>query len=385
MFCNQCGHACTPSDTFCAGCGTAVHQPPGRARTRVLVVVLSLVALLAAGGIAVAVAMMNRAAPAGDAAASGVASVDAAPLDQQPTFDVARLSPSVLTLRVFDANGQQTAQGSGFVFRDDGLAVTNWHVAKSAHAISATDGSGRTFTVTQLINADQANDLATLQLRLDAGTTVTALQPADTRTVKPGSHVYTISTPIGLSQTISDGMLSGIRQLAGQQVFQITAPISPGSSGGPVFNDRGEVIGVIMSQYQVGQQLNFAIPIDTVVRLMASPSELVQSAPADRQPDAPLFDRALAAFNEARYADAARLFEEVIAANPTQAAAFYNAGLAYQNLKNYGRASDYYRDFIQRADPQSDDVQRARNFLAAYATTLSQEAQAVPAGRGNAQ
>lgn len=379
MFCTSCGRAVDSGASFCGHCGAPAHALQARARSRTLrlVVLLAVVAIAAAGA---AFLVTPRTTPA-EQPPTAAAAPDAA---ETATFDPARLSPSVLTLHTFDAAGQPLGQGSGFIVGAGGLAVTNWHVAKGATSISATSGTGESFTVTRLVSADEANDLVTLQLSGAVVRSLLALPPADSRTVKPGVRVYTISTPVGLSHTVSDGMLSGVRTLNGVQVLQITAPISPGSSGGPVFNEQGQVIGVITSQFSQGQQLNFAVPIDMVVRLMAQPTQMARAPEQPGAPDsASLFGRALNAFNADRFAEAAELFDEVWRTYPTEYAALYNAGLAYTRLGDYARAADSYQRFVERADPQSDEAQRAQRFLALYATELNKQPDAAGAAKEN--
>jgi S1-C subfamily serine protease len=144
--------------------------------------------------------------------------------------------------------------------------------------VTATNGVGDSFTVSRLLNVDEANDLVTMQLEGEGkAIRFVPLQPADSRKVTVGLRVLTISTPRGLSQTVADGLLSAIRSEDGLQLLQITAPISPGSSGGPVLNTDGEIVGVIRGQITSGQQLNFAIPIDIAVRLL---NESTRRAPS---------------------------------------------------------------------------------------------------------
>jgi hypothetical protein len=90
--------------------------------------------------------------------------------------------------------------------------------------------------------------------------------------LKLGDAVIVISNPEGLEATITNGLISAIRELRGASLFQISAPISAGSSGGPVFNDQGEVIAVVRSTLESGQNLNFAIPANEVARLLARPA-----------------------------------------------------------------------------------------------------------------
>ena len=92
----------------------------------------------------------------------------------------------------------------------------------------------------------------------------------DNDTVQIGMPVYVTGNPRGLEGTFSDGLISAIREVNGRKLFQMTAPVSPGSSGGPVLNSSGEVIGITVSQVKDGQNLNFAVPVNYLKELAAT-------------------------------------------------------------------------------------------------------------------
>ena len=398
MYCIHCGVACQPADSFCGACGGSV---PVELRTRPIEP--HGVPERRSQGLSSRAMLWGAASLAVVAVVVGVVYVSnrdeptaAPPSVLASRFDYRTVAPSVLTLYCFNQAGKLIAQASGFIIRSDGVAVTNWHVANDAYSITATNGRGESFTVIRLLSTDAENDLVTMQLGPAAGDSPVkfiALSPGDTRTLNPGQKVFTVSAPEGLSQTVGDGLLSAVRSEGGLQLFQITAPISPGSSGGPVFDERGQVIAVIKSQLPSGQQLNFAIPIDIVVRLLNEPSRALANPRAPETPpplrapsrtrvepsSSDLFDQGMAAHKERRYSEAARLFERVIAKDATEAAAYFNAGLAYSEMEDFGHASDYFSRFIALAEPNDEDIPRARRFLAAYASSLGQQAAPPPA------
>ena len=96
-----------------------------------------------------------------------------------------------------------------------------------------------------------------------------SLSLGNSDTVQVGETVYAVGNPQGLEGTFSQGIVSSIRQVGSDKVLQITAPISPGSSGGPVLNSKGEVIGVSVATFRGGQNLNFAIPSNYLKVLIA--------------------------------------------------------------------------------------------------------------------
>lgn len=173
-----------------------------------------------------------------------------------------RSAQSVFLLLVQASNGKFVAQGSGFLIGANEI-VTNAHVA-SAGKVFVNVGQARIQTTDVAI--DDANDLAIL--RVDAELSAPALVLAS-GSPSPGDPVFVISNPEGLTRTISQGILSGLRVVRGRELLQITAPISPGSSGGPVFDAPGQVIGVAVAQLEEGQNLNFAVPVVALRQLLA--------------------------------------------------------------------------------------------------------------------
>jgi uncharacterized protein (TIGR02145 family) len=146
--------------------------------------------------------------------------------------------------------------GSGF-FISENVIVTNYHVIEGAsEAYCYTNNSSTKYKIEGYLAVDKVVDLILLKV---PGLNRKALKIAAS-SVFPGQKVYVIGSPKGLPATISDGMISGLRDFEGYKLIQITAPISPGSSGGPVLNANGELIGVSVGQFKDGQNLNFAIP-----------------------------------------------------------------------------------------------------------------------------
>jgi len=120
------------------------------------------------------------------------------------------------------------------------------------------------------MDVDSRKDIAFLKIK---AIDLKVLRVGSSSTAQVGDTVYSLSNPLGLPRTLSQGIISGIRQLDGYQLLQITAPISPGSSGGPLFNTKGEVIGITAAALEGGQSLNFAIPIDYARGMILSPSD----------------------------------------------------------------------------------------------------------------
>jgi hypothetical protein len=173
---------------------------------------------------------------------------------------------SVFLIYVNDASGTPTALGSGFLVAPQ-LLVTNHHVVEGGEPVLAV---GPARIPLKIVSIDTVNDLAIVSV----GTSLTSTPlPLASGESKPGEQVYTIGNPQGLEKTISQGIISGLRELDGRKLIQITAPISHGSSGGPVLNIKGEVVGVAVGILENGQNLNFAVPFDYVRALLAHKDE----------------------------------------------------------------------------------------------------------------
>jgi S1-C subfamily serine protease len=198
----------------------------------------------------------------------------------QTARDIAQRSfSSVLLIATSDAGRQPLALGSGFFVRP-GVIATNLHVVRgSAAATAKVVGSSTAFSVGGIVAMDSIHDLALLSLNGAAGS---PLAIGDSRAMSIGDEVYAVGNPQGLEGTFSQGIISGIRLLGADTLLQIAAPISPGSSGGPVLNAHGEVIGVAVASFREGQNLNFAVPAVYLTALLGRAGSLQPLTAAPR-------------------------------------------------------------------------------------------------------
>jgi S1-C subfamily serine protease len=178
-------------------------------------------------------------------------------------------SKSVLLIFVKSADSKIVAQGTGFLV-EGGKIITNKHVVRDGTALIDLGGVRIPATVE---STDELNDIAVLTVAAEIS--VEPLVLAD-KTPPPGSNVFAIGNPRGLEKSISTGVLSGVRTVGKRELLQITTPISPGSSGGPVFDSSGKVVGVTVGSIEEGQNLNFAVPASAVIKLLRGQS--LQSA-----------------------------------------------------------------------------------------------------------
>jgi hypothetical protein len=177
---------------------------------------------------------------------------------------------AVVSIVMSDKEGHPIAQGSGFLISKDGRVVTNYHVIKSGSSAVIKLPDGASFPVEGVLVSDKHRDVAIIKAH---GSNFRMLILGDSARLQVGEEVVAIGSPLSLESTVSNGILSGIRTVEeeGGKFLQITAPISPGSSGGPLFNMVGEVVGITTSHLVGGENLNFAIPIDDVKHLTLMP------------------------------------------------------------------------------------------------------------------
>jgi serine protease Do len=173
-----------------------------------------------------------------------------------------RALPSIVLIKV----GNEL--GTGFVVWGDGRIATNLHVIASGRSATVVLPDGREFHDVAVMAADAERDLAVIRVGV---TGLPPLRLGDSRKVKAGEAVVAIGHPLGLGNTVSNGLISAVRELGPQlTLLQISAPIAPGSSGGPLFNDRGEVIGIATLYATEGQNLNFGVPVAYLKPLLLS-------------------------------------------------------------------------------------------------------------------
>ena len=208
------------------------------------------------------------------------------PTDLIPNFVApSSLAPLVLAVRAgvvnisttnVDSRGSffsprsEKSLGSGFVLSEDGFVVTNNHVIQKAESISVRLADGREFAA-EIVGADPSTDVALLRLRGKLGTLPTVYL-GDSDGLSVGDWVVAIGNPFGLDHSVAHGMISAKERVIGVGEFddfiQTDALINPGNSGGPLFNMRGEVVGVTTAIISQGQGIGFAVPINMVKDLL---------------------------------------------------------------------------------------------------------------------
>jgi S1-C subfamily serine protease len=172
---------------------------------------------------------------------------------------VQRAKPAVVEILTFDQQNNLLKTGTGFFISPDGLLLTNFHVISGASSIMAKTPTGAVYFLKSVLSASKTYDVAELQF---FATDVPYLSLGSSSGAVEGQRVLVIGNPEGLEGTVSDGIISAFRD--NRSMIQITAPISLGSSGSPVLDESGQVLGIAQLIFKEGQNLNFAISSESI-------------------------------------------------------------------------------------------------------------------------
>ncbi len=260
-----------------------------------------------------------------------------------PAEDIAEKAlAATVYLEMKDKNGKTLGIGSGFFVKSN-LIATNYHVIEgAAKGTAKLVGKSTTYNIEGVTATDKTNDLALLKVTAYG---IKSLSLGDSDKVRIGEAVYVAGNPKGLEGTFSDGIISSRRDTLTKERLQMTAPISPGSSGGPVLNRKGEVIGVSFAGHRAldAQNLNFAIPSKYLKKLLAQPkiakplSQGQQSISADTY-----FLWGYTKSKLGDYAGAIADYTKVIRLQPDAADAYNNRGIEKGQLgQHFAAISDY--------------------------------------------
>src|SRR5688572_1082133 len=324
--------------------------------------------------------------------------VEASQQDLLPEL-VRRIKPSAVAIETFDARGEKLSRGSGF-FIDFDRIVTNRHVIEGAHRAEVHSSNGTVIPVKGVLAVDAEGDIALL--KIDAPTPQVKPLPLDKTSPQEGESVVVIGNPLGLEGSVTNGIVSAVRDIPTfGRIIQITAAISSGSSGSPVVNMQGQVIGIATLQVTGGQSVNFAIPSERISQLqiasVMSLAELVATSGRNKRAKAVQFfrdglsflskddcEKALPYFQKAvesdssyadawaqagfcneklgKHAEALEASKKAVSLRPS-AESYFNIGLASFYLKQYRDAAEAYRAAIKLDPYNSADVYYALGLV----------------------
>jgi S1-C subfamily serine protease len=271
---------------------------------------------------------------------------------------VRRVKPSVVAIATYDTQGEALMTGSGFFLRP-GQVVTNLHVIRGAQRteIKTLDGKGRVFPVKGVLAVDEEGDLALLSVDVPPD----RARSSELARVLPdeGEQIVVIGNPLKLEGSVTDGIVSAVREVPNVgKIIQITAPISHGNSGSPVFNMNGQVVGVVTVKVTNGQNINLAIAAARVEQLRPGQLRAVNTLPAKEK----LGDVAESSYRTGleslwlgNYDNAIGYFETAANRNPKRADAWVQVG--YCKVKQ-GKSAEAIRAYQHALElkPHSEEI-----------------------------
>lgn len=299
------------------------------------------------------------------------------PLQAQENLSaiVKKIEPSVVVILTYDIVGKVHTQGTGFFINDRGDVITNWHVIQGANRAEIRTADGKVYPIKVVLAVDEEVDL--IRVRVEIPPNVVRPMSVSSYIPEVGERIIVVGSPLGLERTVSDGIVSQVRDIPTfGKMLQITAPISKGSSGSPVLNMKGEVIGVATFQIIEGQNINFAIPGKKVLDLKPDKGQTLSELKGGSIEEWPYlkgliliwiedYEKALTYFKEAikkdprdyeayskigycnvklkRYIEAVEAFKQSIQMNPNFAEAYRGLGSAYWMFNRYHEAAEFFK------------------------------------------
>jgi hypothetical protein len=287
---------------------------------------------------------------------------------------VRRLKPQVVAIATYDAQGEALMTGSGFFVRP-GQVVTNLHVIRGAQRceIKTLDGKGKVFPVAGTLAIDDEGDLALLSVdippdRPRAGELASVLPDE-------GEQILVIGNPLKLEGSVTDGIVSAVREVPNiGRIIQITAPISHGNSGSPVFNMKGQIVGVVTIKVTNGQNINLAMGAARVEQLRPGQLRPIAMLPAkERAADLAesSYRTGLDSLWLGNYDNALSYFETAANRNPRRAEAWVQVG--YCKVKT-GKSAEAIRAYQHALElkPNSEEIHNKLGDAYYYAGRMAE-------------
>ncbi len=282
---------------------------------------------------------------------------------------IKKVESSIVMIVTYGKEGNMLGQGSGFFIDKKGDVVTNSHVLQGASRATVITTDGEEYPIKQVLAEDKEGDI--IRVSVDISREAVRPLPVATKLPEVGERVIVIGTPLGLDKTVSDGIVSAVREIPGfGKIVQVTAPISPGSSGSPVINMKGEVIGIAAFFVVAGQNLNFAIPGERIARLTLGQRKTLPEREETRTRDwlasaEGLYAMGIRYVLAEDYGKALPYFVETIKRNPGYAQAYFQMGYCLAKLGQYKEAIGPYEQAV-RINPKDADF--LNNLCVAYGT-----------------
>lgn len=251
-----------------------------------------------------------------------------------------KFNNAVVEIITIGFDGKPLAQGSGVIINDSGYVVTNYHNFENAEGILIKHFD-KIYQGNEILGADIIRDILIIKLK---GDHFPSIKCADFNKIKVGQKIYTIGSPQGLENTISEGIISriGYTPQLNRNLIQITAPITHGSSGGAVINEKGELIGI--SSYGLNEgNLNFAIPINEIENINIIPIKDRKSLQLIN-----LYYRAINAFDAQFYDKSIYYLKKCIHIDSSHISFYYNIGINYEKSNNLDSSIIFFKLAIKK-------------------------------------
>jgi S1-C subfamily serine protease len=287
---------------------------------------------------------------------------------------VKRVKPAVVAIATYDADGEPVMTGSGFFLRP-GEVVTNLHVIRGAKRceVKTLDGKGKVFPVTGTLAIDEEGDLVLLSVDMPRerprASEIAAALPDE------GESIFVIGNPLKLEGSVTDGIVSAVREVPNVgKIIQITAPISHGNSGSPVFNLKGQVIGVVTIKVTNGQNINLAIGVARLAELRPGKLRSLSTVPArDRNGDVAesSYRTGLDSLWLGNYDNALGYFETAANRNPQRADAWVQVGYCKVKQGKNAEAIRAYQHALELR-PESEEIHNKLGDAYYYAGRMSE-------------
>jgi tetratricopeptide (TPR) repeat protein len=265
---------------------------------------------------------------------------------------VKKIQPAVVTIITYDLENKPVGVGSGFFVDKRGHLMTNYHVLKGAYAADVRTYKGPKYPIISILAEDEDADLIKVAVDIPPKevfyATVTKQLPSI------AERIVVVGSPLGLDQTVSEGIVSSIRKMPSVgNFFQMSAPISPGSSGSPVVNMKGKVVGIATFQSVVGQNLNFAIAGRSIKGLKSnkiakSMAEWAFSSSGENPKiAAELCKKGFHYSIGGEYNEALRYYQKATEKDPNSSRAWFGLGYCYAGLDKPADAISAYKQAIK--------------------------------------
>lgn len=285
---------------------------------------------------------------------------------------------AVVKITTYDVEMKRIAIGSGFFVDKGGILITNYHVLDGAYAANVTTYDGREYPIQRVLGYNKTADLIKVIVKIPETSYHQLAVTPDVPEI--AERVLVVGNPLGLDQTVSEGIVSAVREFPNiGKIFQMSAPTSHGSSGSPVINMHGKVIGVVSFIVEPGQNLNFAVAGQSVLDLqdektaMTLPEWTYSVSKEKPGLAAELCKKGFEFSIQGKYKKALEYYKEAAEKSPDDAESWYGLGSCYVGLEQPSEAIKAFKEAIRT----SPDKTRAHYYLGKYYQSMGRYKEAI--------